>query len=405
MPGRASSVLTEPIRVGFNARYLRDNNLRGFNRYTISLLSELRKRRDVHPILFTDQRSPVHPEFVRRIDAEIVTVASASALLWEHVDLPRSLRRHRVALFHAPADAGLPAWKTCPSVLTYHHAHDKSLKYQLERHGLPGRITDYIETESGLHGKYSRWRHDILRRLYLQRANRVITVSEFGKWELVSLLNVPEKKVEVIYEAAESVFASAVDLSRIERIKAKYGVPGKYILFVGGFDRRKNVAGLLKAFAEARRSGIRETLVIVGSGNEDNLRDGLTSLGLQNGRDIFFVGRVQDDELPALYCGATALVTLSWGESFCFPLVEAMNCGTPVVGSSWGAIAEVADGACILVDPQNAMDAAHAIKKVVSDTGLRTQLREAGLKRANFFSWEKTAERTVRLYKDVLNHN
>jgi glycosyltransferase involved in cell wall biosynthesis len=82
-----------------------------------------------------------------------------------------------------------------------------------------------------------------------------------------------------------------------------------------------------------------------------------------------------------------------------------MNCGTPVVASSWGAIPEVAGGACILVDPQNAVDAAHAIKKVVGDAILRTQLREAGLKRANFFSWEKTAERTVRLYRDVLNQN
>ena len=399
-----SSVLTEPIRVGFNARYLRDNNLRGFNRYTISLLSELRKRLDVHPILFTDQRSPVHPDFVRRLDAEIVTVASASALLWEQVDLPQALRRHRVDLFHAPADAGLPAWKTCPSVLTYHHAHDKSFKYQLERHRLPGRITDYIETEPGLRGKYSRWRHDILRRLYLQRADRVITVSEFGKWELVSLLNVPEKKVEVIYEAAESVFDSAVELARIERIKAKYGVSGKYILFIGGFDLRKNVGGLLKAFAEARRSGIRETLVIAGSGNDrENLRDSLPSFGLQDGRDTFFVGRVPGDELPPLYCGATTFVTLSWGEAFCFPLVEAMNCGTPVVASSWGAIPEVAGGACILVDPKNPMDAAQAIKRVVCDASLRTQLKEAGLKRANFFSWEKTAERTVRLYRDVLN--
>jgi alpha-1,3-rhamnosyl/mannosyltransferase len=234
----------------------------------------------------------------------------------------------------------------------------------------------------------------------------VIAVSDFGKWELVSLLKVPEKNVEVIYEAAESVFTPAVAPSAKERVRMKYRVPEKYILFVGSLDRNKNVGGLLKAFAAAKTSGVSEPLVVVGSGKDQaKVREMIPSLGLLDGRDTFFVGRLHDDELPALYCGATALVTLSWGETFCLPLVEAMSCGTPVVASNWGAIPEVAGGACILVDPRNTSEAAKAIKTVAGQASVRIQLKEAGLKRANFFSWEKTAERTVRLYKDVLNHN
>lgn len=393
---------TAKTRIGFNARYLWDHNLRGFNRYTLCLLAELQNRDELELVLFTDQRSPIHPAFAEVVSAEIVEIPSPKALLWEQVMLPVALRRHHIGVFHAPAESGLPAWRACPYVLTFHHAPDKSFQRSIATGELPGRLADYCPGPDGLKGLYHRYRHALLRWAYLRAADKIIAVSDYGKWELVELLGVPEAKVEVIYEAAEDGFSPNIGEGTVRQAKARYGLPDRYLLFVGSFDPRKNVHGLLRAYAEARKSGLREGLVLVGiGGNVAGSRSFARSLELQEGRDVVFLERIHED-LPELYRGATAFITLSWGESFGLPLVEAMCCGTPVIASNRGAIPEVVADGGLLVDPRNQADVVCAIKAVTSGVELQTQLRAKALRRAKDFSWHKTAEQTVKVYEEVL---
>jgi len=395
--------LAAKIRIGFNARYLRDYNLRGFNRYTLSLLTELQNRGEFELVLFTDKRSPIHPAFAEAIRAEIVEITSPRVLIWEQLVLPMAFRRHHIDLFHALADGGLPAWKTCPYVLTYHHAPDKSLKHFIARGELSGRMDDYLDGDRGINGQYLKRRAELLRWIYLHSANRIIAVSRYGKWELVELLGVPEEKVEIIYEAADASFSPDVPRATVEEARARYDLPRRYLLFVSGFDRRKNVPGLLRAFHEAKRTGVQEALVLVGTGGDLPAAKLLArTLGLREGRDIVFLQRIHD-ELPAVYCGATAFVTLSWSESFCLPMLEAMSCGTPIIASNRGAIPEIMRDGGILVDPRNRDGAVQAIKEVTSRTDLRTKLRAEALKRAKEFSWQKTAEQTTLVYREILD--
>lgn len=390
-------------RIGFNARYLRDDNLRGFNRYTLCLLTELQNRDQFELVLFTDRRSPIHPAFAQKISAEIVRSAGPKALLWEQVLLPVALRRHRVGLFHAPADGGLPAWKSCPYVLTYHRALDKSLQHWVATGALPGRVADYGAEPDGVRGRYRRYRHALLRSVYLRAADKIIAVSHYGRWELVELLGVAKDKVEVIYEAADDRFRPDVAAETVEQTKAKYHLPDSYLLFVGGFDRWKNVDGLLRAYAEAKRVGVRPGLVLVGMGGDLQAAKGLAgALELREGGDVVFLERIRED-LPALYRGATAFITLSWGESFGLPLVEAMSCGVPVVASNRGAIPEVLANGGVLVDPRNLGEVVRAIMAVTSRAELQADLRAKALQRAKDFSWQETAKRTTAVYEEVLS--
>jgi glycosyltransferase involved in cell wall biosynthesis len=389
-------------RIGFNARYLRDDKLRGFNRYTLCLLTELQNRGEFDLVLFTDQRSPIHPAFAEVIRAEIVTIASPKALIWEQLALPVACRRHHIDLFHAPADGGLPAWRVCPYVLTYHRALDMSLAHSVTTGDLPGRVSDYFPRWDKLRGRYHRYRHGLLRSIYLRAADKIIAVSHYGKWELVELLGVAEEKVEVIYEAADEQFSPDIGERTVRQVQAKYGLPDAYLLFVGSFDPWKNVDGLLLAFAEAKKAGVREGLVLAGIGGDlRGARRLAQTLELRDGWDVVFLEGIGED-LPVLYQGATAFITLSWGESFGLPLVEAMCCGTPVIASNRGAIPEVLADGGVSVDPRNGVEVVQAIKAVTSQREHHARLRAKALKRAKDFSWHKTAEQTATLYQKVL---
>jgi glycosyltransferase involved in cell wall biosynthesis len=245
-------------------------------------------------------------------------------------------------------------------------------------------------------------RHDVFRQIYLRSADRIIAVSEFAKWELVELLGVPEQKVHVIPLAADEGFTSEMPPEVVEAARAKYGLPNRYLIYVGGLDAWKNVDGLIRAFAAARVAGIQDGLVLAGiGGDRDGHRALASSLGLVEGRDIVFLERIHED-LAALYHGATALVSLSWGESFPFPVLEAMSCGTPVVASLLGGTPALLDDAGLLVDPRNQEQSVRAIVDVTREA-VRQDLRSRGLARAQMFSWQRTAERTASVYENLLS--
>ncbi|HVZ23745.1 MAG TPA: glycosyltransferase family 1 protein, partial [Vicinamibacterales bacterium] len=355
-------------------------------------------------ILFTEPARPLHPAFHDLLgpNARIETPSAPRAVIWEQVALPRALRRLDVDVFHAPADGGLPGWKHGRYVLTYHRALDKSVMHWIANGELPGGPRDYGLASGGVLGWSQQARHNFFRRLYLQSADAIIAVSAFCKWELVELLGVREDKVEVIPLAADEMFTADLPPARVVATRVKYGLPDRYLIYVGGFDAWKNVDGLLRAVAEARRTGVAEALVLAGFGGEvDHLRTLASTLGFVEGRDIFFLGRIHDD-LPALYHGATALVSLSWGESFPFPILEAMSCGTPVVASKRGGTPELVRDAGLLVDPRSANETVGAMISVTNES-VRRDLRARGLARACAYSWRQTAQRTAAVYERLLS--
>jgi len=393
------------IKVGFNARYLHDDNLRGFNRYAVCLIRALRNIDTLDLTLFTEPARPLHPAFHDLLgpNAREATPSASRAVFWEQVALPKALRRMDVDVFHAPADGGLPGWKQGRYVLTYHRALDKSVSHWIANGDLPGAPGDYGVPSSSFRGWSEQARHNFFRRLYLQSADTIIAVSEFCKWELVELLGVREDKVQVIPLAADEMFTADVPPARVTEARLKYGLPDRYLIYVGGFDAWKNVDGLLRTLAEARLAGMTEALVLAGSGGDvDRLRVLASTLGLVEQRDVFFLGRVHED-LPALYHGATALVSLSWGESFPFPVLEAMTCGTPVVVSKRGGTPELVRDAGLLVDPRNITETVGAILSVTGES-VRRDLRARGLSRARAYSWRQTAERTASVYERLLCH-
>ena len=242
----------------------------------------------------------------------------------------------------------------------------------------------------------------MLSHAYIHVADVVVTVSEFSKRELVRFMGISPEKVRVIYEAADVLFAQPLPVDHIRQILVKYGIPQRFVLFVGGFDKRKNVATLLKAFTELKKGHPDVALVLVGIGGDiDGCRTQSIAAGLQDRKDVFFLHRLPDTELAALYRAASLFTTLSWHEGFCLPVVEAMTCGTPVLASSFGAIPEVLEGAGWLVDPRNLEEIVVGLRTMLEREDVREELKARSLLRARAFSWERAARETWALYSEL----
>jgi glycosyltransferase involved in cell wall biosynthesis len=240
----------------------------------------------------------------------------------------------------------------------------------------------------------------------LAGAVRIIAVSESTRRDLLELYGVrPERVVVIPHGVDRDVFRPA-SAQELEAVRRRFGIDGPYLLSLGGIEPRKNLPGLVRAFA-ALPAGIRPTLVIAGVGVAWNPEGGraldevLDEVSPEVRRRIAMVGYVAGADKAALIGGAEALVYPSLYEGFGLPVLEAMACGTPVLTSDLSALPEVAGGAAVLVDPRDVDSVRDGMERLLTDDGLRERLAEAGMARATAFSWTETARRTAAVLREV----
>jgi glycosyltransferase involved in cell wall biosynthesis len=190
--------------------------------------------------------------------------------------------------------------------------------------------------------------------------------------------------------------------SLIERVKARYGIRGDYILYVGTLQPRKNLRRLLKAYAMVQKRDETPCLVIAGRKGwlYDQIFQQVERLGLET--EVIFPGYVPQDDLPTLLSGACFFVFPSLYEGFGLPVLEAMACGTPVLCSNVSSLPEVAGNVALLVDPLDVESMAEAMNRLLQDEGLRAQLVERGFQQVRQFSWDRCARETLTVLEDTL---
>jgi glycosyltransferase involved in cell wall biosynthesis len=236
------------------------------------------------------------------------------------------------------------------------------------------------------------------------RAVKVLTGSEYSRQDLVRTYPVAPEKIVLTPYGIEGRFQPVSDPAQIEAVRKKYGIQRGYLLTVGNLQPRKNLGRLIKAYTHlrGRPDGMRQQLVIVGK------RAWLSHSIFDEARrssyveDIIFTDYVSEEDLIALYSGATAFVYPSIFEGFGLPVLEAMACGAPVITSNTSSLPEVVGDAGIMIDPYDEQALVKAIQQVVSDAELRARLSESGLAQARKFSWRKTAELTLAVYEKVV---
>ncbi len=252
----------------------------------------------------------------------------------------------------------------------------------------------------GIKGKLQ-W---FLQQLAIKKVNSIITDSKASKKDIEKILTIPSSRIHVVYLAAGKQFRVIHDKKMLFSALQKYHLPTRFALYVGDGTPNKNVLRLVQA---ALRTHI--PLVIAGKVFTDatsvhpwakDIRE-VQNLARANPEKIVLLGFVPDEELVALYNRASVFVMPSLSEGFGLPILEAMACGCPVVASSKGSLPEVAGNAAFLIDPYSTEEIAKAIEKVVGDSKLAKTLTVKGLEQAKKFSWKKTADATIEVYKVI----
>jgi glycosyltransferase involved in cell wall biosynthesis len=375
-----------PLRVGFNARLLFDPAIRGWNRYTINLLAEL-PALGVELVLYSDR--PIHDVYLDRLPPGSFTTRVRPGLrlpIWEHRWLPRQCKDDGVDLFHAPFNYGLP-WSThCPRVLTLHDAID--FIYYRRRLGLRERFSrDNLRTVLD---------HALAR----ARAHHILTVTEHARGDIVSYLKVPARKVSVTYEAADPHFHAPITPKARSRARSHHSLPARYVFYVGGWEGRKNVPFLVRGLAAAGLPDV--SLVLAGGRREQRsaLMDLARELGL--GDRLHLLDWVEEEDLPALYAEALAFAYPSEYEGFGLQLCESMAVGCPTLAARATCLPEVLGDGGATFSLDDTAELAALLRRVATDDAFRDDLSVRAFARSASFSWRRTAEGTVAVYRDLL---
>ena len=236
-----------------------------------------------------------------------------------------------------------------------------------------------------------------------KRADAIIAVSDATRRDIVERLGVPEERVHMVSEAVDDAFAPP-DHDEGRRVaRERFGVPNRYVLYVGQFDARKNVRGLLRAFAAAADRDKDLRLVVVGDLGKLSARlyDALTTERVPRER-VIVTGFVDDAALAALYAGAECLLHAALLEGFGLTALESLAAGTPVVGYAGGAVAEVVGGAGLLVRAGDEDALAGALTRFLDDPALGASLAARTRARAAAFSWDRAADETIAVYRRTL---
>lgn len=298
---------------------------------------------------------------------------------WEQGIGPAAALRDRLDLFHGPVNV-LPLATPCRGVITIHDlaflAHPEAFNAAKRR---------YLALMTALSAR---------------RSVRVIAVSHFTKLEVIRRLGVAPRKVAVVPNAVDPAFAPR-PADEIVRFRAAQGLPDQFILSLGTLEPRKNLTGLLDAYARLAADTTADLVVVGGQGwLYDDALARVAALGL-TGR-VRFAGHVPDGDLPLWYNAAAAFVYPSLYEGFGLPPLEALACGTPTITSAAASLPEVVGDAAILVEPRDPDALAAALRRVLTEPVLRARLSAAGPSRAATFTWAGAAVATRAVYAEAL---
>ncbi len=366
------------MRIGIDIRSLQnDSQSRGIGTYTRCLLQSLLSLDHENEYIFFSFKNQPLPDLLKEDIFKNVKVCKVTSRKKRFVWLsgqaffPSAIRRERLDIFHSP-EYIVPVFSGARKVITVHDFINSDFELYRRRCGVLRRLYFYLKDKT------------------LHHADGIIAISEYTK-----------NKVKVIYEAAEDIFSPDSDSEKLLKLKNKYNIKKDFLLYVGALDHHKNINGLIKAFSKTKFKDL--GLVLIGVKNDPkyflHIEDLIRSLGLQE--RVHILGYIPKQDLVGFYNLAKAVISVSFYEGFGLPVIEGMSCAKPVIAAGNTSMREIVGKAGILVNPANIEEISSAIDRVLSDEGLSKSLSAESLKRSRNFSWEKTAQQTIALYRDL----
>lgn len=382
------------MRVAFNGLFLEEPRS-GTGRYVYNLLESLGRVDGVTEYsILSPHEIEQAPETPSTFQWQTFSVGylrhagdNLTKLVWEQRTFPRAARQVDASVMHIPYFA--PPLRTLgiPTIVTIHDV-------------IPLRLPAY-------RGSPAVTAYGQLVARAARSATMIIAVSDHCKRDIIEVLGIADHRIRVIREAPAPAYRPVTDQAELERVREKYGLGDRYVLNVGGLDQRKNIAGLVGAFAAVYHEiGDPELqLFIVGDparlGSSPLFPDWRGLVRTFGVAEAVICAPVDEEDLPAVYSATSCFAFSSVYEGFGLPPLEAMACGAPVVSSDLTSLPEIVGSAGILVNPEDPDRFGAAIKRVLTSPQLRHDLSARGLARVKQFTWDRVAVETSRLYAEV----
>ena len=377
---KLTACATQPLRIAIDAHSV-GARLGGNETYAINLIEALAEidRTNLYT-LYVTKRDAIDRFANRWPNFTVRQTLPHTPLVRIPLTLSRELRRNPVDVLHVQYTA--PPFAPCPIVTTIHDLAFEHLPETFNRRSwMQLRLT--------------------VRRT-ARRAAQIITVSEYSRQDISNTYRIPPERITITPQAASEKFLPVTDGTELKTIRKTYGIERDYILSLCSIQPRKNLIRLIEAYSLLRKSSADLRLPQLILAGKRGWRDNEIFRAAQResvAGDIVFTGYVADEHLNALYSGATCFVYPSYFEGFGLPILEAMQCGTPVIAGNRTSIPEVAGEAALLFDPFETKSLVDALQFLLSNPEYRVTLSLRGLQRASGFSWKRTARLTLEVYE------
>ncbi len=370
------------MKIGIEAQRIFRKNKHGMDYVVLQEIRELQKMEtEDEYFVFVKPGEDRCLESTKNV--HIVELKCPSYPLWEQWALPRAARRADVDLLHCTSNTA-PICCKMPLVLTLHD------------------IIFLEPRDKQNHSLYQNmgwlYRRLVVPRI-LPKCRRIITVSEFEKQNIMQKLGIEEARMAMIYNGYNDWFRPLNDNQQVYR---KYMKEKGFLFFLGNTDPKKNTERTLVAYSRYLDQSAQKRPLLMADLDRDYLDGIISRNGIENIRDhIVMPGYIPNADLPYIYNAAFAFLYTSLRESFGIPLLEAMACGVPVITSNTSSMSEIGGPDAILVNPENADDITAMLLRLETDEAFYQKERNVGLERAKLFSWRKTTEQLLEVYREL----
>lgn len=371
-------------RIAINTRFLLKDKLEGFGWYSYEVARRLVQNHPEHEFFFFFDR-PFDSSFVFGKNVHPIVLDPPARhpflhVIWYEQSIKKALKKYKIDVFFSP-DGYLSLGSKVPQVITIH-----DLNFEHYPEDLPWLVRKYY--------KYYFPK-------FAKRANRILTVSEFSRKDIIKQYQISEEKITAVWNGVSENFVPLAQETKT-KIQHKYSVGEPYFLFVGSLHPRKNLQRLIEAYSLYCQSNENPWhLVIVGVKMWKNQANVIT-IPEEIRTNIHFTGRLNAEDLPKVVGAASTLAFVPYFEGFGIPIVEAMRCCIPVLSGNLSSLPEVGGDAVLYCDPFDVNSIKEGLVKISSDTKLADELAQKGLKHSQNFSWDSTAQAVWKEIESLL---
>ncbi len=378
------------MKIGIEGQRLFREKKHGMDMVALELINELQQiDHENEYVIF------VKPDVDNKVlnsvpNFKVVELSGGPYPLWEQIALPQAAKKEGCHLLHCTSNTA-PVKKGLPLIVTLHDI------IYLESVSIFKKGGTWYQKIGNM---YRRW---VVPKV-VKISDKIITVSKFERNRINDFFGFPpdNDRLVAVYNGVSKHFRPIDDKQELKRVKDLYGLPDRFLFFLGNTDPKKNTKGVLKAFSDYLKKSNDDIYLVMLDYELNALEKLLDDIGDKSLLNkIILTGYVINTDLPAIYNLCTLFLYPSLRESFGIPMLEAMRCGVPVITSNTSSMPEVSGEAAYIVDPFKPEEITVGIETLLKDEKLYKALREKGLKQAGKFSWRNMAKDVLKLYEEI----